>query len=71
MGRLHQVMMPQLHLLQEGYMGLIRTSVFNGQGIDEKKVQEMPRIVDEEEEVANGPSNFEEELQMRELKIAS
>jgi hypothetical protein len=63
--------MHQLHLQQEGNFQLIRTSVFSGQAIDEKKVQEMPRIVDEEEEVANGPSNFEEELQMRELKIAS
>jgi hypothetical protein len=29
----------------------------------------MPRIMDEE--VTDGPCNFEEELQIRELKIAS
>jgi hypothetical protein len=51
------------------YHFLTRTSVFSGQQI-EKKANEMPRIVDEEE-ITDGPSNFEEELQIRELKIAS
>jgi hypothetical protein len=48
----------------------IRTSIFSGKAIDEKKAQEFPRIPEEEIE-AGGPCSFEEELQMRELKIGN
>lgn len=45
-----------------------RASVFNGQAIDEKKVSEMPRFAEEDE---NQDIGLEEEIRMRELKIGS
>lgn len=47
-----------------------RASAFNGDGLDQKKVAEMPVMAEEEEDGAvNGAANIEEELQMRELHI--
>ena len=46
---------------------LNRGSTFTGELLDEKKVQQMPVMAEEEE--VTGANSIEEELQMRELKI--
>lgn len=42
--------------------------MFNGKGIDEKKVHEMETLA-EDEDVETGPANLEDLLLMREMKI--